>query len=876
MPRSAVRVTKSRRSIVAELREKAVQLEKRLAADNDREKANSLRIPLCEALSDWLLTDAASACENDVPARLWRHCFYSRITPMRARIHRERQKNERSQEANKMEQSLHFFLTEGITLYLYLCDKLESKLLCSCSPEAAMNLSTASQDSSLQSSHLVGDGNSDNESTEGLVSCLHRLYIHLGDLYRYSSTTGKAEQSYQVAAQLGPGQGHPYNQLAVCCQVQTSSADAAGSSLAAVSVYWYIRALAATCEPFETARSNLRRLCATNAKWIVAQQQQQQESTTQQALSKSVKSRIFLSQFIDLHYRVWPDTTGDNMDDEDFWSRMEDTSERLGQLLYASALGDSLLCKLVSIQAYTEQQQVKKADCVRVRTFTLQVGQRLAAKVLQTLDKGKKGRGPPPSVRVLLPLLLLVEFLLIPGNENQHEKDSANCSEDVIERHDESFEAFWKAIVQIHNRLQDLSSLWPAGDEEDDDDASPQEQLKEYQLLRGFSPFQSFLKPIQEDGLVSDAEAAEVLELMRQRKSGGGGGGTQESGTGRATSQDSSMVGNSGKLRSSLSEHRCKVVCFLALKERLIATLASCVRESTDGLEWFDGQSEEEDEEAYDNGGSAAFAMEDDGVADDKPESVKPAGTGEVALHYEQARGGGPALLVPGALVRATESAPEQTDRKRKMPPPSTRVSASVDQGRAVQELEEPGGLHHFPGTIPGTVTDQQNADVATMSAMPPQAAQLQMASSIPTLVVEKTPIVTAEKATAAPQRIVQPPPGFGQQEEPRHPPSIGQNFDAPLQTFNAPRSSHVPTLMDSFGWCGGDPESLKTANPFATDLLPTIPGRSGSQMARNSDSFAEDEAVGLDGTKLLDSSLLNSLLMDDSPRKTTKNPFAM
>ncbi len=130
-------------------------------------------------------------------------------------------------------------------------------------------------------------------SSQYIIPILYRIYIHLGDLYRYSNNYTLAEKVYRNASYLAPGKGNPYNQLAVCAQINdiSNSADSGGNSntsgrnekkdansssstggngnpLPAVALYWYCRSLLASHEAFMTSKSNLERLFTSNKKWI--------------------------------------------------------------------------------------------------------------------------------------------------------------------------------------------------------------------------------------------------------------------------------------------------------------------------------------------------------------------------------------------------------------------------------------------------------------------------------------------------------------------------------------------------------------------------------------------------------------------------------
>jgi hypothetical protein len=196
MSRPGVKNRKSTAAILSELDRDATEIEQQLAAGIDSEKANQLRVPLCEKLSKIILMDAAYACEHNVCARLWSKCFYERISPLRAGIMKEKRKK---RPCAKQETLLAAFIGEGVTFFAYICDKLH------------LTLSGAAQDdfSMSQGGTTVSGPPLTPPTLEGVVECMQRLYISLGDLYRYSQNLSKAESAYQRSARLGPGHGHP-------------------------------------------------------------------------------------------------------------------------------------------------------------------------------------------------------------------------------------------------------------------------------------------------------------------------------------------------------------------------------------------------------------------------------------------------------------------------------------------------------------------------------------------------------------------------------------------------------------------------------------------------------------------------------------------
>lgn len=311
---------------VAKLLETAQQLETQLnSLETTSDEANQLRIPLCETLSDILLTEPSSAVENDVPGRLWRHCFYNRIGPLRAIIAKHQRKH---LDATKLQKNLQVFLAESVTFYEFLLDRLWNKI-----------------------THHDDEGESkDTSVTESpnVLPCLYLCYIHLGDLYRYSQQIPRAQESYTRAARLGPGHGHAYNQLAVTHQ-----------DAPVVAFYWYARALLAQTHVFATASGNLQRLLVSNRETLPPSEPQINSS------------KIFLAHLIDLHYRLTQEQ------ENTLEPVLEQRMQELEALLENSALGDALLCKLVVIHAFSVTQTNGTMAKIANYRFGIQLAKRI-------------------------------------------------------------------------------------------------------------------------------------------------------------------------------------------------------------------------------------------------------------------------------------------------------------------------------------------------------------------------------------------------------------------------------------------------------------------------------------------------------------------
>ena len=189
---------------VRELLQRARDLESQLATlgKPDEDKAAQLRSHLCEVISDLIITDPAVSLEHDMATTLWRSCFYIPICSFRKEISKAKRRKENSP-TRAFEHQFKKFLSEALALYDYLSVQYQSKLMQGL-PQAD------SQESSLTTEH---------ESSFGVVEGLYRLFIYTGDLHRYAEAYDKAIVCYLSATKLSPGNGNPYNQLAVVSQV---------------------------------------------------------------------------------------------------------------------------------------------------------------------------------------------------------------------------------------------------------------------------------------------------------------------------------------------------------------------------------------------------------------------------------------------------------------------------------------------------------------------------------------------------------------------------------------------------------------------------------------------------------------------------------
>ena len=762
--------------------------------------------------------------------------------------------------------------------------------------------------------------------TQGVVPCLHRLYIHLGDLFRYSNQYAKAQTSYQRAAQLAPFTGHAYNQIAVTVQVQEQdSGDGGGvAKHAAVTLFWYARSLASVRDPFTTARSNLNRLFQGNREWLKKHQQQQQKQQQQVVLAGSA-SRLFLATFVDLQYDLScsgaaaaaaadstdADTTKAVITDQ-FYNHLTEAVASFRQLLASSALGDSLLCKLVTIAAFSEwqhQQPQKQPNAVNAnsstktavaaaaaRTATFELGTCLAERVATILQskqrqnksasssqsQSQQSTAAATSVRVLMPLLLLTEYLMLSGSGSgtTTAPSSLPVNDDSRQRLASAHRAFWMAAVEVYNMLslqqqQATTSTGAVVIEARGDGPSP--LLKEHQMLRGFAPFEPFLKQarpeddeLTADGYLADEAASRYLDAQENNNSNS------------QTSQQT--LGSTLSSSNQEDAGRLKIQRFLGLPwTTAVEQIRACEKPAADGpfLEWVDTAATAapmEEEEEVDAGNEEDVMMDDD----DEDNNL---------LVYQQpTETGGPALLVPGALLQQqpqteVEAVTASTTTNPAPPLPATATAtAAVPAPNTVDAASLLAGIVEGATAAP-TLPPQQES-----LAFSQQQLQQQQQPLYPMQQFQQ-PVYPTQQQQAPPAAVL-PPPGFGSggvsMNAPRapapaqqmNPPFFGQlapNFG--LSSWAAP--ANTPTIGESYQLFGGN-AALETSNPFAMDSLPTF--GTGSFAAHNDSAFlassAEDNTNNnsLEGTTMLDSGLLHSLLFDDSsPRKTTttKNPFA-
>ena len=850
-----------------------------LPAKKADDQASRLRMRLCEVLSDIILTDPLFSLKHDCIGRLWRSCFYSPIGTLRSRISREKRK--KGPNVAKLEKSLNHFLSEAITLYDYLMGQYHSKLLQA--DPTGMSL-TPSQSQQSQSQQSLADSQpTASQDPAGVVPGLFRMYIHVGDLYRYQSNYGQAQTFYGKASKLAPGSGNPYNQLAVVAQLKDTAAP-----LNTVALYWYARSLLTTHEPFEISKANLARLFQSNRDWFHKQPRPPNDvlkpanatdgnhhhgGRDMAKAQRTVASRHFLSQFVDLHYSFFQgihtssnknnsgpakndknDQDNPSLSDDDVVRQMEAILGPFAVLLRASAFGDALLCKMVAICAFSEAYHdnstkdedddvLQKVTPWLARTFTLALGACLAERAAVGLTKikdqpekmGNPGKAPP-SIRLMLPLLLVCEYIETSPMLDGPPKHNAKLSSRAQAFCEKTQDSFWQNVAEVMNILTSLRGPLNLGSGD-----WRKASLKEFSNLIGYSPFQPFLNDSMEssrqNGFASIEEAVNVLELRSTS--------TQDSST-SMTQQSSTQDSVSGGAPSP-EEYKIKVARFLAFGDRMAddddtaTDVGRRFERTPDGSYAWREEPMEDDAMETDDNDNPMMDTENVEDNDTQPPATRKDGGGSEGdvLVYSAPKGGGPALLVPGMLLQNRAMAPPVPAAAPKIPAPPQA---------------QPPGLPPPPGF--GSVGFTTAPPVGGVPATLPPSYGVHMGGGLPSAM----------------------PPGLGGGGQ-----GLPAGFHHPPQV--APGGYQPATVGNSLHVFGGQ-EALKTGNPFAaasmTALVPshgmayTGMGMSAGGLANggNGPTLFPSGGSGSSESALLGSGFLDGLF-DDGSSKTTKNPFA-
>eukprot|EP00549_Striatella_unipunctata_P007503 CAMPEP_0118708344 /NCGR_PEP_ID=MMETSP0800-20121206/21818_1 /TAXON_ID=210618 ORGANISM="Striatella unipunctata, Strain CCMP2910" /NCGR_SAMPLE_ID=MMETSP0800 /ASSEMBLY_ACC=CAM_ASM_000638 /LENGTH=795 /DNA_ID=CAMNT_0006611493 /DNA_START=96 /DNA_END=2483 /DNA_ORIENTATION=+ len=635
-----------------------------------------IRYDLCEILSDVLLTDPTVAMRKDCPNRLWRGCFYQRINELRLRVSKERAKLKKKSSNNEnntnnlkeLEKTLQVFLREAVVLYDYLIKKYEEKIV------------PATQDSQLspprggasqqQQQQQPGDLNS---LPAGVIPNLFRLLIHLGDLHRYADSLARAEASYELASKLAPGKGNPYNQLAVVAQLKDAQ-----SPLTCVALYWYSRSLLALQEPFETSKPNLCRLFGTNKNCLrdittSAPMMDGKKSLSQEGRNSKSASKQFLFTFVDLHRQFFFGLVPDDTEPKKEQAKLTETQQSMScilenlPVLLGTAFSDSLLFKLVTISAFSvvsggnnnnieePAEHLHLTGCVS-RGFMLKLGARVAERVelgLKKVVNKAKQDGAMSSVRYLLPLLLLMEFILAPPFQME---------ELPVQESD----FFQEAVQEFLEQTSSLANVVVENAEVLGVDKNKKNhvEFKEFQAFRGYAPFSSFVRNVVSErsegppakrsrdeiagGFIGAHEAASVLDQIH------------------SSTQDSANGSNAQETRLKLS----RLLSFMDILDS-VALFPSLVRIGSDGF-YQVGKLQEDSNDvqmavAEDSPPAMAVISSNNSVAEKVATDEE---AGDMVVYRAPLNGDGPSLLVPSMLLVGAGSEKGTTPPPPPLPPP--------------------------------------------------------------------------------------------------------------------------------------------------------------------------------------------------------------
>jgi len=567
---------------------KAKELESRLltavssstpAAKNES-NIQKLRIELCEVFSDILLDDPFYSNRKDISGRMWRACFHVRVQELRERIAKETARLKKIQHKSKsqssinpgpdeelerqhkiliehLESSLKKFLKEAIVLYEFLIDKYQGFLL----PQFSSQISqTPLPSMSMIDSDSNKIDDDPNPALEGVVPLLHKLLIHLGDLFRYSNLFTEAETAYLKATRLAPGRGNAYNQLAVIGQIKETKAP-----LSMTVLYWYCRSLLATDDSFPTAMGNMERFFILKFDESKADQDKDKDTTLQSSTAglnrekarelKGIRNRKFLQAFTLFHGQLFFTLSKKENSQDDLRLKLMDAASavdsllsQLDWLLEESAFSDALLNKLVVVSISSiwnllyAEHKIKYQYTMIALTWLLNFATKLIhhfipllVKVLTKHTSQGIGVGMSLTVRFLTPILFIFEFKSSLWRRNEKIKilwESYATNEDWDQadqewrmKYDQGLTDFWSHIVQVANVIRSLNigdDSVTAGD--------PADQLPiDYGEMKGFLPFESFLSESSEakaETVLSPKEAVVALQLdtlNSQTKSRGDG-----------------------------------------------------------------------------------------------------------------------------------------------------------------------------------------------------------------------------------------------------------------------------------------------------------------------------------------------------------------
>mmetsp|Transcript_5157 Transcript_5157/g.7463 ORF Transcript_5157/g.7463 Transcript_5157/m.7463 type:complete len:740 (+) Transcript_5157:272-2491(+) len=630
-----------------------------------------VRMSLCEKYSHILMENPAFSLRKGLTDRLWEKCFYEKISHDRKKLAKliSRQKNR-----NLLESTLQNFkkrLGESIEFYSFIINFYSGLI----EPSLAQ---------SQRSDELTQD-NLDEDDKAAVVSILYKFQICVGDLYRYNESSNDALRHYEQASLLSPGQGNPYNQMAVLEQQKDSTCNA---------LYYYARSIKASYKVFQTSSQNVLRLYELNRQYLKANPTDGQDSNlTKKAVAdlskaqKTAASKRFNANFVDLQRQltliVNPRVSElDQVQVKVNAMKMMDTViTSLDELLAISGLGDTLLSRMVVINAFTAN------DCGDVaKAFVFRFGAALADRVDQNLKRqlGTAKADNLRAIRGLTPLLITCDHVLTFASSEDQDFQTAE-------------EKFWSKACNIANACKELV-------EDSSRLSSLDKTPKEYQALTGFTPFESFIpKPQNYISFDAAKDVATTFQSTKTKK-------------------------KTGNEYSASDDNYLKLFYFLAIMEKSEKVFLN-------------------DKNLYSLVGEPDEASVDAPMLDDV----------DIIGYQHPQHGGGPALLVPGAMLvdmvdkkdhnhidnenvslsdpnpneelyndrplplTASLQIPNPLFKTQPIPEPTNEAYAPVRHEAPVQTLAPPPGLPPPPGLRPPPGFASSHVSLDFLSEKPTQ-----------------------------------------------------------------------------------------------------------------------------------------------------------
>jgi len=780
---------------------------RKLPAGTDQ-KAQGLRAKLCQVLIEVIVADPVMSHSKDASRRLWHSCFYSRVSELRMELSKEKSRAKKRQVSggdvagsekivSLVNERLKGSIKEALKLYEWLIDKM-LKLLLPMSQSQSTNVSE----------------NSENDDYEhAVVAILYWSHLYMGDLLRYDESYKQAEETYLKSSKLYPGNGNPFNQLAVVAQSQ--------DSLSAVALYYYARSMMATQAPSAMSDSNLKRLFTSNAKWLDEHAREddsfsrgifevnEKEGNNKadkkaqrdwQQKQKTALNRMALAKFVDLQLSFVKGVSLDGASSfQDVIQDMDSMMEIFTNLINNASFGESLLCKIVAILSFAtlgasnggklckasmfdkkrrKDPNWKEDDIIASNALAFSFVLRFCTVLMNDVGTylANKEGGKFGSIRSLSPMLLGVSFVnamykgsewfhglpFFPGKEFSSTASANQNCHIIREFCKQSHDEFWGSVAKVANQLDSLSK--PSSEDEATADLI---EVKDFAEFCGYVPFDSFLKHADNhtSGKSKYAPTEEVISVLTQKKS------------------------TANKKMESEVQTMIQLFLLFADKNTALSTVYGY-----DQSEFYLARNPETNErELYQSSDSVDDQDEDEVAAAETNFSPEPSPLADEMETTTQDNDAvmkevvplkmtfsetGLALLTPAALLESSKS---------HMPPP------------------------------PGLEQAQEN-DLAPPTLAPPEPAIAQTALPPPAFnVLEQNQTAPRQptKAPLPPPPGLMPPPGFSQKP--------------PMTNVDHMQNNGFVGNMNNFGMIP-QPAPVQTLNPFA-QVAPTLINEFGASL---------------------------------------------